>query len=90
MTAQPSRPDESRASSAARCGSTFQRVAQRVFDRCLRHAGEGNPPCTRADRLEQRLLAVGDEDDHGVRRRLLERLQQRVRRRLVHRVAPAR
>ena len=61
------------------------RVLQQVgADRGLRQPAERNELAARADRLRQRPELVRDEDDHRVVRRLLEILEQRVRRGLVH------
>ena len=47
---------------------------------------EGNELAARANRLRQRPEVVGDEQEHRVRRRLLQVLEERVRGVLVHRV----
>ena len=47
-------------------------------DHPLRDAAEGDELAAGADRRRQRAELVGHEHDHGVRRRLLEILQQRV------------
>jgi len=52
----------------------------------LREPPERDRLATRANRLRQRADLVGHEHDHGVGGRLLEVLQQRVRRLFVHRV----
>ena len=65
----------------------FRRVLQELgADRGLRQPAERDELATRADRLRQRPEVVRDEDDDRVVRRLLEILEQRVRRGLVHRV----
>ena len=52
----------------------------------LGQAPERHELAARADRRRERPELVGDEDDHGVRRRLLEVLQQRVGRVVVQQV----
>ena len=54
--------------------------------RALRQPPERNGLTARADRLRERPDLVGDQDDHGVLRRLLEILEQRVRGLLVQQV----
>ena len=54
----------------------------------LRKPTERNELAARADRVRQRADVVGDEHRHGVRRRLLEILEQRVGRLIVQRVRP--
>ena len=86
-SSRSSRPAATRASAArsssASCGGA------RVDE--LAHRALGEPPerhelAPRADRLGDRPEVVGDQDDHRVRRRLLEILEQRVGRVLVQQV----
>ena len=58
----------------------------RVAHRALRQPPERHELAARADRLGDRPEVVGDEHDHRVRRRLLEVLEQRVGRVVVHQV----
>src|SRR5205085_2177298 len=60
----------------------------RLANHALRQPPKRDRLTARADRLRQRAQLVGDEHDHGVRRRLLEIFEQRVSRLLVHRVRP--
>ena len=57
-----------------------------VADRPLREPVERHELAAREDRPRQRPEVVGDQHDHGVRWRLLEVLQERVRRILVQQV----
>ena len=61
-------------------------LANRLPHRGLREAPERNELAAGANRLGQRPQPLGDEDDDGVRRRLLEILEERVRSVLVQRV----
>ena len=61
-------------------------LADRLPHRGLRETPERNELAARANRLGQRAEPLGDEDDDGVRRRLLEILEERVRGVLVQRV----
>ena len=56
------------------------------LDRALREPPEGDELAARADRRRQQAELVGDEHDHGVGRRLLEILEERVGGVLVHQV----
>ena len=81
------RPAASRASDATSFGeSPGARASISVADRALGEAREGNELAPRPDRVGQWAEVVGDEDDDGVRRRLLEVLEQRVGGVLVHRL----
>ena len=87
MLTRSRRPAASRASDAASFGaSPGARASISVADRALGEAREGDELAARPDRLGQRAEVVGDEDDDGVRRRLLEVLEQRVGGVLVHRL----
>ena len=58
------------------------------LDRPLRKPAEGDELAPRPDRRRQQAELVGDQDDHRVRRRLLEILEERVGCVLVHEVRP--
>ena len=86
-SSRSSRPAATRASAVRRSSSSSgARAVDRVAHRPLGQPPERDELAARADRLGDRPEVVGDEHDHRVRRRLLEVLEQRVGRVVVHQV----
>ena len=80
---QPLGPVEAAAGHASerlrlRLGQPRRALGEHGADHPLRDAAEGDELAAGANRRRQRAELVGHEHDHGVRRRLLEILQQRV------------
>ncbi len=86
---QPLHPVEPAAGHACKRGALVLGEMRRacvdeLANRLLRQPPERHELAARANRLGNRAEVVGDQDDHRVRRRLLEVLEQRVERVLVH------